>query len=135
MQEYQHNESLKFYYPDDWDGGYDDGLIFFENSDNPMGALLFTVFYPPADEEVSLIEWLEEMLAINPREYSVKTGEHYVRFQHIIGEGRSWRYWAIKRAAMVLFGSYNCDLQDQGKEDQIADDIIESILCIPRHLT
>lgn len=62
MQQYHHNDSLKFCYPADWEGGYDDGLIYFIANDDGVGALQFTVFYPPENEKVSLKGWLEEQL-------------------------------------------------------------------------
>jgi len=127
MQQYKHNYYLTYDYPDDWLGEYDDGQIVFENRESPMGALLFSVFYPPADAEVDLKVRLEDMVGINAADIYLYPKENMVRFQYITIGDRSWRYWAIKRDAMVLFGSYNCELSQRGKEDDIVDRIVNSI--------
>jgi len=127
MQIYKHNKWLSFKYPADWLTEYEEGQIIFEDKNSPVGALLFTVFYPPENEEVNLKEWLAEMLEIEPEKFEVSENKNWVRFQYVHSEERSWRYWAIKKDSMVLFGSYNCDPQDEGKEDQVVDAIIASI--------
>ncbi|PWV48341.1 hypothetical protein [Chitinophaga sp. S165] len=127
MQHYHHNENLKFDYPDDWTGRYDDGLILFLNKEATIGALQFTVFYPPEKKEVSLKDWLEEQLVDYYTGFTVMENKHYAHSRYIISDGRCWRHWAIRKDDMVLYGTYNCDESSQGIEDKIVDAIIDSI--------
>lgn len=129
MQQYKHNSNLIFYHPDSWSGEYDaaDHTILFCDPDNGYGSLQFSVLYPPEKQEISLKNWLEEKLEKWHEKYIVTENKHYARSEHVNDDSRSWRYWAIRKDNMMLFGTYNCDEQDQGKEDKIVDEIINSI--------
>ncbi|PWV48343.1 hypothetical protein [Chitinophaga sp. S165] len=82
MNHYKHNEDLVFTYPEEWTGRYNDGLIEFYNDQDGLGALQFSIFYPPPNEEVDLAAWLEEMLEINAKDYAVLADQRYARFQY-----------------------------------------------------
>jgi len=129
MQQYKHDSNLSFHYPDNWSGEYDteDHTILFCEPNEEYGSLQFSILYPPENEDVSLKNWLDEKLRKWHEEFTITENKHYARSEHVNDEGRSWRYWAIRKDNMVLFATYNCDGEYQGKEDQIVDKIIDSI--------
>jgi len=114
--------------PDNWSVEKDSIITTVSNPTDGLGALQFTSFIVDKEKDVDLVEELFHLLEDKYDYLEVKLmGNH--AFAEIIDEcDIAWKYWLIKVEESIIFATYNCEVNDNGKEDDIVNHIINSIV-------
>jgi hypothetical protein len=120
------NSELSFEYPNNWTTLKEDNIISVYDSVNGLGALQLSVYYKKEVRPTNLSEELEEYLTKRHEDFEIVLKEKLAYCNCLDEENKLWRYWLFQKANNIIFASYNCYLEDGGKEDIIVDEIIKS---------
>lgn len=126
MSEY-HAADWSIDLPPSWEVEQDEESTLIYDEDG-IGALNITGFV--ADEDVSeeaLREFAAEHLEAGARTEPVEFGEFTGFTLHYREEDEFWREWYLRAGPLALFVTYNCDLEDQGVEDEAIEGILNTL--------
>ncbi|CAM1340227.1 hypothetical protein [Tenacibaculum amylolyticum] len=113
-----------FLYPDEWTCEKEDNVISVYDSENGLGALQFSVYYVGNDNEIDLKAELEDFLEdYESFEVHITNGFAYSKLKD---SERWWQYWFFQRGNTLILASYNCEIEDEGKEDRAIKEILDS---------
>lgn len=113
-----------FLYPDDWVWEKEDNVISVYDAENGLGALQFSIYYVGNDSEINLKSELEGFLQeYNSFEVKMIDGFAYSKLKD---NERVWQYWFFQRGNSLVLASYNCEIEDKGKEDEIINKVLDS---------
>jgi len=115
-----------FFYPDDWILEKEDNVISVYDAENGLGALQFSVFYVGNDGQIDLKAELEDFLE-NYMPVEVKVIND-LACSAFVDSDRAWQYWLFQRGNSLVLGSYNCEIEDKGKENKIISEILSSFV-------
>jgi hypothetical protein len=131
MQNYK-SEQWQLDLPDHWQIEQIDDAVSFYDPDSSGTLLVSTI----VEEEPISDDYLEEMVAEH-----LENGAdlHEIEFGQFDGvtccyeadEGY-WCEWYLRRGRIMLFITYDCALEDEGKEDDLIDSILETLSVIQR---
>jgi hypothetical protein len=130
MQLYNYKStSLNFIIPDDWQIEEENNFLSIYDPINGVGALQFSVFWPPDAALVTLESELIEFITDSYKKAFFATVQDDRAYtDYLVHEnGAYWKYWLIRKDDMIIFGTYNCSKENAGKEDKIVDEIINLI--------
>ena len=115
-----------FFYPDDWILEKEDNVISVYDAENGLGALQFSVFYVGNDGQIDLKVELEDFLEdYMPVEVEIISDLAYSTF---VDGDRVWQYWLFQRGNSLVLASYNCEIEDKGKENEMINEILNSFV-------
>src|SRR5690606_24668562 len=111
-----------FFYPDDWILEKENNVISVYDAENGLGALQFSVFYVGNDSQIDLKAELEDFL----EDYMPVEAEiiNDLAYSTLINDNRAWQYWLFQRGNSMVLASYNCEIEDKGKENKIINEIL-----------
>lgn len=131
MQKYQ-SDNWQIELPDHWQiEEVEEAVSFFDP--NSSGTLLISTIVE--DEPIS-DDYLEEMLAehldAGAELHEIELGPFEgVTCCYEADEGY-WCEWYLRHGNMLLFVTYDCALEDEGKEDDVIDSILETLSVLQR---
>jgi len=131
MQKY-HSDYWQLELPDHWQAEqFEDAISFYDP--NSSGTLLISTVVE--DEDID-DEYLEEMVAEHLENgaelHDIELGQlDGVTCCYEADEGY-WCEWYLRHGRMMLFITYDCALEDEGKEDDVIDSILETLAIIHR---
>lgn len=130
MKTYSSKEAnLSFVYPDNWTVEQERNLISVFDNEHGVGALQFSFYPVRTTENIGLEYELEEYIIKRHGSAEVIRNNDFV-FSNSIKDARNkyWRYWLFLRVNFLILVSYNCQKDDAGKEDEVVNQIITSIV-------
>lgn len=126
MKRYTDNKSgLTINYPDDWTFEKEDNIITTYNVVNGSGALQFSTFYVTNDNIDLKIE-LEGFLS--DKKFSSVELNGNIAYSCFNDGSIAWQYWLLKKGNVIILATYNCEIEDKGKEDVQVNQILNSII-------
>ena len=120
------NSEISFEFPKNWATSKVENIVSVYDSINGLGVLLFSVYYEKNNEPINLSDELEEHLSKHHEDFEIVLKEKFAYCNCLDEENKLWRYWLFQKANNIIFVSYNCALDDGGKEDKIVDAIVKS---------
>ncbi|MBS9464378.1 hypothetical protein KIM67_18295 [Flagellimonas sp. 389] len=115
-----------FLYPDNWTREKEDNVISVYDAENGFGALQFSIYYVGNEVQIDLRVELEDFLQdYDSFKIEMIDGFAYSKFRD--GE-IAWQYWFFRRGNSLVLASYNCEINDRGKEDKIIKNILDSFV-------
>lgn len=114
--------------PRSWEVHQDDNVISIFDPRNGLGALQFSIYYSEQPQHVDIGNELCIFLKDKTVLAEITILDKLSYSQFIDSGGTFWRYWMMKSNTQIFLISYNCALDDMGKEDTVVDDIISSLL-------
>ena len=113
-----------FFYPNDWIWEKEENIITVYNPKNGLGALQFSIYYVGNDREINLKVELEDFLEdYNSFKVEIIEGKAYSRIKD---EDRIWYYWFFQSGNSLILATYNCEIKDEGKENELIKNILNS---------
>jgi hypothetical protein len=125
------NFSLQF--PDYWEFEMDEStLTFFDSGEDGVGAFQVTEFGFDEGAEIDVSRQLAESIAefhdMDVKEVSTGIQQNGNKAWTTFEEGDTyWMYWMFFKDQTLLFITYNCEIPDKGIEDNIAQQMADSI--------
>lgn len=117
---------LQIVYPSGWIlEKSESGVVLFDPI-NGYGAINFSLYRVSEDSTVNHKEQLDEFLkANNYSAYTINEGE-YSASVSVQNSDRYWQYWLFDLYGYLVLASYNCEIEDIGKERNDVSDIVSS---------
>ena len=113
-----------FFYPNDWIWEKEENIITVYNPKNGLGALQFSIYYVGNDREINLKVELEDFLEdYNSFKVEIIEDKAYSRIKD---EDRIWYYWFFQSGNSLILATYNCEIKDEGKENELIKNILNS---------
>ena len=118
--------------PEDWVLETDDDAVSLFNPDSSGTLMISTI----KEDEIISDEYLEELvtehLDAGADLQEVECGEFDgVSCCYEADEGY-WCEWFLRHGTIMLFVTYDCALDDEGKEDDMVDSMLESLSIVHR---
>jgi hypothetical protein len=121
--------NLSFVYPDNWAVEQEKNLISVFANEDGVGALQFSYYQVESPENLRLQDELEEYILKRHSGVEAICSRDFAFSNYLEGASkRYWKYWLFLRANVLVFGSYNCQENDIGKEDERVDKIVTSAI-------
>ncbi|UOB16284.1 hypothetical protein [Abyssalbus ytuae] len=115
-----------FFYPNNWILEKENNIISVYNAENGLGALQFSIFYVGNDNQIDLKVELENFLGdYESVEVEMVNNLAYSTFDN---NDRTWKYWLFQNGSSLILTSYNCEIEDKGKEDGVINQILNSFI-------
>src|SRR5262249_45583540 len=116
--------------PDDWDHAVQKSTIAFFQPETGVGAINVSAMTPAK----GIVDPAEIALEFTPK--SIRPGLQatelestfpggYVEYEF---KGAAWRVWAFRGRNRVLVVSYNCQIASKGVEDEVVNEIVQSLV-------
>ena len=126
MKTYE-SENWSINLPDDWEEEHDDEGVTLFNPDG-CGALEISAL----EQEEAIDDGFLEYMAAEHLESGAEPDE--VEFGDFEGlefsygdDGNYWREWYLRADNLMLYITYNCPLQDEGRENDEVEAILETL--------
>jgi hypothetical protein len=120
------NTELSFEFPENWATSKDKNIVSVYDAINGLGSLQFSVYFKNNNELINLSDELEEYLSKRHEDFEILLKENFAYCNCLDEENKLWHYWLFQKANNIIFATYNCALDDGGKEDKIVDTIVRS---------
>jgi len=116
--------------PDNWElEQSENNLITMYNYVNSQGVLQFSVYYPPDAGSVSLKNELIDFVDNRHHDFDIYENSHYTHTNYLLENNEMYiKYWVIRKDKAIIFGTYICDKEQRGIEENVVDEIIEAIV-------
>ena len=116
-------------FPEEWQAEENDGIVTLTDPDN-IGALDITALIKEAGQvaEAELDELARENFPSDVDSTAVTVGElsgQYVEYEE---DDDAWREWILVLDGVLLYATYNCDVDDRGIDDAVVDQILTTIV-------
>jgi len=114
--------------PDEWEAEQDEETIVIGDEDG-VGALEITTL-ERSDEDVEPADVHELAQALVPSDIAgvpVRINEFSGLYFEYEDEGDAVREWLLRDGALLLLVSYSCDLDNRGFDDDVVDEILETL--------
>lgn len=122
------NTGFGFAFPDEWHIDKDENVISLYDPIKGVGTLQFSIYRINEPKNINLKEELEDSLRGHHEKYSVSVFNNYVTTDYLSDGKRIWKYWLFLNGRFLIFGTYNCNYYDQGKENKVIREIINTIV-------
>ena len=126
MKTYIDNKlGFSFLYPKNWDLEKDENIISLFEPKLGFGVLQISTYYVNNPEKINLNEELNEYLEDYKGKYLIKN-KNSILCTELNMKNRFWKYWIFVKGTILVFVTYNCSIEDKGKEEVIYDSIIKT---------
>ena len=127
MKYYKLDKSeLSFEHPENWKISNEENIISVFDPIDGYGALQFSVYNKNDNTPINLLDELGEYLSKRHEDCEILMKDKFAYCNCLDEEDILWRYWLFQKKGNIIFASYNCTLNDGGKDDEIIDAIIKS---------
>lgn len=133
MNTYNHSIfDFQIKYPASWELQEEEDLISIFNSNYGFGALQFKL-YDVGNDHIDIRNELDDYLKSRHNSYEIMLDTPFLVHGYNIGisEDKHWQYWMFKTGNLLVFTTYNCRLEDMGKEGDEIRSIIDNTFHIP----
>lgn len=126
MKSFKHNISnFLIRYPENWEIKKEDNIINLFNPSSGFGAIQFSIYY--VDNPINIESELDEYIKSRHEKYEIfKETNSLSNGLSLDNDGRQWQYWLYKKDNFLIFASYNCAIEDIGKDGNEIKAIIEN---------
>lgn len=112
--------------PEEWEAEQDEETIVISDPDG-IGALEITLLESHADNNVGLRALAVEWLPADVHGKEVSVGDFSGLYFQYEDEGDAVREWLLQADSLNLIVSYACDIEDAGMDDEVIDEILETL--------
>lgn len=112
--------------PEEWEAEQDEETIVISDPDG-VGTLEITLLESHADNNVGLRALAAEWLPSDVQGKEVRVGDFSGLYFQYSDEGDAVREWLLQAEKLNLIVSYACDSDDAGMDDEVIDEILETL--------
>ncbi|HEY3698228.1 MAG TPA: hypothetical protein VGK97_02780 [Spongiibacteraceae bacterium] len=112
--------------PEEWGAEQDEETIVISDQDG-IGALEITRLESKADNEVDLGALAKDWMPNDVPATKVRVGDFNGLYFQYEDEGDAVREWLLRSGNLNLLVSYACDCDDAGLDDEVIDEILETL--------
>lgn len=112
--------------PEEWDAEQDEETIVIGDEDG-VGMLEITALERGDETEADLQALAAELFPKKVKSVPAQVGDFSGLYVHYVDEGDAVREWVISKDGQILLVSYSCDKENAGLDDEIVDQILETL--------
>ena len=112
--------------PEEWEAEQDEETIVIGDQDG-IGTLEITRLESHAENLVDLAAVAKQWLPPEAKGREVRIGDFDGLYFNYEDEGDAVREWLLRADELNLLVSYACDLEDAGLDDEIIDEILDTL--------
>ncbi len=112
--------------PDEWQAEQDEETIVITDEDG-VGSLEITRLEHPSAAAANLHAIAEQWVPEDVHGIDVRVGDFDGLYLEYMDEGDAVREWLLRAGDLILLVSYACDEEDAGMDDEVVDEILETL--------
>lgn len=112
--------------PEEWDAEQDEETIVLGDEDG-VGMLEITALERSNDAATDLQSLAAELFPKKLKSVPAQVGDFDGLYVHYVDEGDAVREWLVRKDEQILLVSYSCDADNAGLDDEIVDQILETL--------
>jgi len=112
--------------PEEWSAEQDDETIVIADEDG-IGEIEITRLEHPAAKTVSLHDIAAQWVPEDVHGIDVRVGDFDGIYFEYMDEGDAVREWLLRANDLILIVSYACDEGDARMDDEVVDDILDTL--------
>ena len=116
-------------FPEEWSAEDEDGIVTLADPDD-IGALDITAVIKEQGElsEEDVASLAQENFPSDDEISEVMIGEAVGRYVDYVDDEGAWREWVLAERNVMLYVTYNCDVEDKGIDDAVVDQILQTLV-------